>query len=711
VSLPSHLTHYSNFELAFTRIVRGGNKEYKQFYRHLFSSFGLALRENLGDLISTVKAGTYEPSKATVVYQPKRSGVLRPLTILSLQDLIVYQAIVNRIAAAFEADQQKHALTKSFGAIFAGTSSPFFYRSWKRSYRAYNRGISAAFKIGNDYIADFDLVSFYELIDHNLLKTCLEQRVKNAELIDLLLKCLRRWTSDKAGDHMWHGVPQGPEPSAFLAECFLFRFDRMAFKDIRYFRYVDDIRMMARDEVPIRRALLRLDLASKELGLVPQAQKIECRRVSDLSEVLKTIPSGLASAGSGEGEEEDANAKEKELSQAELLKMFRTSLKRDGRLSVIDDVTRFKFSLFRLSARRDVLRRIAPFLVKRPDLSWVLAAYLKRFPEDAEAANILLEALKRDPTYDASAANYIDAMDICEPQKNNFPHRRVIQTANLRSEEKSILLRIASLSFRGRRRSVAEATKLIESEADPRVRAMVIHRLFGNAPRAPFATSACEALLRAETSCGDADLARFAASLLLRDWPWSKWTPPKTVNRSVDLFMLGLGLRRRAPKRRGVLEVFFQERFKIGMSISWRKALNKDWREGERRCLRLQTLLLGDPTARITYLDTFNELLIQNFSTKHPGLVGAYKKATKPKTAQPDYGGWLYEGAFKAALPVASKWLQSVHDTRVKGELAHAKARKTGAPTKPISFKHAEKLQKGATIAWAELIREWKKVL
>lgn len=66
MNLPRDFLRYENFELAFTRIVRGGNKEYKAFYRHLFPSFNLALRENLKDLIEELKHGTFEPERPTV---------------------------------------------------------------------------------------------------------------------------------------------------------------------------------------------------------------------------------------------------------------------------------------------------------------------------------------------------------------------------------------------------------------------------------------------------------------------------------------------------------------------------------------------------------------------------------------------------------------------------------------------------------------------
>jgi hypothetical protein len=516
----------------------------------------------------------------------------------------------------------------------------------------------------------------------------------------LLLTCLRGWTSDKAGSYVGHGVPQGPEPSAFLAECFLFHFDSKDYRAVKYFRYVDDIRLMAKDEVPIRRALLKLDLQSKELGLVPQAQKIECRRVADLEEVLKHIPSAIAGAS-----DEAVGGLPK--SQNDLAALFRKSIKKVSGQWVVHDSTKFKFALHRMNPRRDVLRRIAPLLSARPDLSWALSSYIKRFGQDTEAADILLTTLQRDPTYDASAANYIDAMDVCEPAVGNAKYRRVIETANRRSEEKSIILRIASSAFRARRRSPLAALRLLESESNTRVRSILIHRLFGMHPSAPFASASCSSLLEQCTESIDPDLARFAAALLLDKWPWFStvhWNPSAKVNRSVSLLLQALGLRKRAPRKKGVLDIFFQSRYRIEITLTWRKALGKDWRETERRCLAFQRLLIGDPTARITLLDTFNELLLQNVSSRHPSLKAAYLKATGPNSKIPDLGNWLRNPTLTSQLPNASKWFLDVHKARVEGELAHAKAKTTGKPTRPISFAQADKLLKGAQRAWAELM-------
>ena len=232
MAYPTRFTSLRNFELAFQRIVRGQNKEYKNFFRHLLPTYQLGLRDNLLDLIDDIKRGAFEPSPATCVFSPKASGVLRPLCLLQLKDQIVYQAIANVLANAFKPEQDKHKYKKCYGAIFDSNNSPFFYRSWRRSYRKFDRAIAKAFRLGNDFVADFDLVSFFELIDHDLLRETLRKRLKNEELLDLLFRCLTTWTMNRRGICSRHGIPQGPEPSAFIAEYFLFYFDSLKFKDV-----------------------------------------------------------------------------------------------------------------------------------------------------------------------------------------------------------------------------------------------------------------------------------------------------------------------------------------------------------------------------------------------------------------------------------------------------------------------------------------------
>ena len=152
---------------------------------------------------------------------------------------------------------------------------------------------------------------------------------------------------------------------------------------------------------------------------------------------------------------------------------------------------------------------------------------------------------------------------------------------------------------------------------------------------------------------------------------------------------------------------------KISTQIPWRKALGADWRDAERRCLRLQQLQVGDPGARILMLDTFNEVLLQAFSMAHFSMASAYVAAAGKKP-HPDLGNWLNHPSLASVLPYGIKWFKNVHNTRRGADLAHAKlmgGRKKGISTKPVTFEEADMLMKKAPAAWAELLQEWKKIL
>lgn len=700
MSLPRAFLNRANFERAFNRIVRGMNRDYKQFYRHLFQSYKLSLRYNIDDLIKDIKKGLYSPSQPTIVFLPKKSGILRPLTLLQFRDLIVYQAIVNVIADQMESLQQQYAYTKCYGAIYAGPGSPFFFRSWKKGYQEYNEKIDKHFHKGNVYVADFDLVSCYELIDHNLLISCISKKVKSKELLLFLSKCLSQWTTNVSGKHLRHGLPQGPEASAFLAECMLFKFDETKFnKDVRYVRYIDDIKLMAKSGIPLRRALLKLDLISKELGLVPQAQKINLGKIDKIEEITKTIPSAIA-------QEVDKSISE---SQSQIREMLKNSLAREKGKLVIKDDTKFKYSILRINPRKDILRKIRSLLVDRPDCSYVLSHYLKQFPESKEAADILLEALQKDPTYDASAAHYIEAMDVCEPASNNKVYRQVIHTAKRRSEENSILLSLAILTFRARRFGPTDTIRMFEKEQSSLVRGLALHRIFGD-HQAPYRISTCIKFLEKQIEGNDEDLARYCALHRLHESFKEKniWTPKVKSHNSVHILFRGLDLPSRGPRKKSVLEGFFGT---IGLNprLNWKKVLGGNFANAEHRCLRLQELSIGDPTARILMLDTFNETLIQSFSVSHPTYSGYYQNAAG-RNAHPDYGNWLNNGHFAQALPDSLGWFQQVHEARVKADLAHAKTKK-GKSTKSISFERSDQLFNGGKRGWGELFREWRKVI
>jgi len=96
------------------------------------------------------------------------------------------------------------------------------------------------------------------------------------------------------GPHIYHehGIPQGPLSSGIISEVVLRHIDDAGLRsvrDIRYLRYVDDIKIMAKSEDALRRRLVTLDLAAKEIGLFPQSSKIAIRKISDPADEIKSV--------------------------------------------------------------------------------------------------------------------------------------------------------------------------------------------------------------------------------------------------------------------------------------------------------------------------------------------------------------------------------------------------------------------------------------
>ena len=63
-----------------------------------------------------------------------------------------------------------------------------------KGYRAYSNAIVTHVNDGYTYVANFDLTSFYDTIDHSVLTYFLKDIQIDHELLDFFLSCLKTWT-------------------------------------------------------------------------------------------------------------------------------------------------------------------------------------------------------------------------------------------------------------------------------------------------------------------------------------------------------------------------------------------------------------------------------------------------------------------------------------------------------------------------------------
>lgn len=141
-------------------------------------------------------------------------------------------------------------------------------------------GVTLTFVRSEKHLLITDLSNFFENISRSQVIAELERfipeiqatgpeklQIRNA--ISTLDKLLKKWTFSGS-----HGLPQNRDASSFLSNILLACVDReMANKGYDYYRYVDDIRIIADSELHARRALQDLIRQLRTVGMNINASK------------------------------------------------------------------------------------------------------------------------------------------------------------------------------------------------------------------------------------------------------------------------------------------------------------------------------------------------------------------------------------------------------------------------------------------------------
>lgn len=220
------------------------------------------------------------------------------------------------------------------------SNSIFFLQDWQKSYEAFQRQLESHLDSGYRWIAHFDLAAFYETISHRALRSIIAPHSGGPETWSRINQWLCVWSAGKTGVQVDHGIPQGPIASDFLAEVFMLPVDEiMMHESVKYIRYVDDIRVLAKTEKDARRAGIALELACRRWSLIPQSSKFIVKQARSLQDALGTLPSIVASASRG-GDDPELDASDADRIMREALK---------GKPLRVVDKTRLRYVLYRAS--------------------------------------------------------------------------------------------------------------------------------------------------------------------------------------------------------------------------------------------------------------------------------------------------------------------------------------------------------------------------
>lgn len=169
--------------------------------------YGENLEENLQKLVSKLKNMQYRAQALRRSYIPKGNKGLRPLGIPAVEDKVVQMGITKILEAIYE---------PNFTEISYG------FRKGKSQHMALKRIGEAITTKPVNYIIDADIEGFFNKVEHNWLLKFLEHRIKDRNLIRIIVRILKSGVMEEGEYYRTtEGTPQGGVISPMLANIYL----------------------------------------------------------------------------------------------------------------------------------------------------------------------------------------------------------------------------------------------------------------------------------------------------------------------------------------------------------------------------------------------------------------------------------------------------------------------------------------------------------
>lgn len=228
-----------------------------------WQEYGTALQENLDELYNQVHSGTYRPTPARRIYIPKADGSKRPISIQSVRDKVIQQAVAYLLEQVYE----ENFLGFSYG-----------FRLGRGQHDALDALHVGIMKKKINWILDMDIRKFFDTVDHDWLLKFLRHRITDRRVLRLITQWIKVGYVDDAGRRIKStiGTPQGAVISPLLSNIVLhYVFDlwvkqwrsRESTGDMLVVRYADDAVLGFQNQQDAERFLEELIQRFRKFGL------------------------------------------------------------------------------------------------------------------------------------------------------------------------------------------------------------------------------------------------------------------------------------------------------------------------------------------------------------------------------------------------------------------------------------------------------------